>query len=151
MSLRLLSFKIFSPGLMKITRGDISAFPTCFCVCLYLYNFYNYWHLGYRLHSKCFPKWWHSEVRRFKFSPVKHICIVYIISLEDGHIRAACGENCCIFVHSGSIFKQFPYQSCCSLFEIKIKLWKQTLEQQLIPYSRICLLLSVSDIFNLAL
>lgn len=152
MSLGLLSFKTSSAGLMQVTKGGISAFPTCFCSCLYFFNFYTLLtshHINYvvNVFQNC------DIVKKggSNFSPVEHIYIVYIISLGDGHIRAAFSENCCIFVHSGSIFKEFLYQSCCSVFEIKIKLWKQTLEQQPIPHPIIWLLLSGSDFFTLAL
>lgn len=113
MCLGLLSIKIFSDGLMKIT-GRVFLPSLFFLQLIFL------WQCSLQMLSLFSEVMSQLTKRAQSFS--QELTPAHIFSSHIfRHMAVLFGGNRCIFVHIGSICKEIPCKYCCSVLEIKLK------------------------------
>lgn len=113
MCLGLLSFKIFSDGLMKIIGG-------LFLPSLFFLQLIFIWQCSPKMLS-VFSKVMSQLSKRVQ-SFSQELTPVYVFSSHIfRHMEVLFGGNHCIFVHISSVCKGIPCKYCCSVLEIKLK------------------------------
>lgn len=135
MCLGLLSFKIFSDSLMKITGG-------VFLPSLFFLQLIFIWQCSLKMLS-LFSKVMSQLTKRVQ-SFSQELTPAHIFSSHIfRHMGVPFGGNSCSFAHIGSICKEIPCKYCCSVLEIKLKHYSSRPKENIRTTAQI-----FSDFFN---